>query len=288
MLGWLSLDSIPTRTTLCIALPNSELWQSQFLGAFLELTKAENWEEHGALSSEEMADEWRSVFFNFVDGTCSMIPVGTILEYGGDVAPDGFFLCDFSEFVRADFPELFAVIGTKYGPGNGTTTANLPGRAGRVGVGLDSGDPDFDAIGNTGGAKNHTLTIGQMPAHGHVQNSHNHVQDGHAHTQAAHAHTQAAHDHTVQDHNHFATFQAIAASGTARSIISSFAAGQQAVANASGLTNQTTPGINNSTPTINTQTATNQATTATNQNSGSGESHPNVMPFVVSNYIIKY
>lgn len=40
--------------------------------------------------------------------------------------------------------------------------------AGRVMVGLDSGDTDFDTVEETGGAKTHQLTIAEMPAHSHT------------------------------------------------------------------------------------------------------------------------
>jgi len=48
--------------------------------------------------------------------------------------------------------------------------------AGRVLVGLDSGDPDFDTLEETGGAKTVTLSVAQMPAHSHVQDAHSHTQ----------------------------------------------------------------------------------------------------------------
>jgi hypothetical protein len=53
--------------------------------------------------------------------------------------------------------------------GFGTWTAFA---AGRVLVGLDGGQTEFDTLGETGGAKTHTLTVDEMPAHTHsVPNS---------------------------------------------------------------------------------------------------------------------
>jgi hypothetical protein len=48
--------------------------------------------------------------------------------------------------------------------------------AGRMLVGYDSGDTDFDTLEETGGAKTVTLTEAQMPVHTHLQNAHSHVQ----------------------------------------------------------------------------------------------------------------
>jgi microcystin-dependent protein len=53
---------------------------------------------------------------------------------------------------------------------------------GRVLVGVDAADPDFDAAGKTGGAKTHTLTVAEMPSHTHAQDPHTHTQQPHRHT----------------------------------------------------------------------------------------------------------
>lgn len=167
MLGWLTKDSIPERITVCISLPNSEAWQADFRGCILQLTKSENWEEYGALSSLEMADEWRAIFFAFLSGECSMIPVGSVIRYAGtQTIPTGFLLCNGQAVSRSTYASLFAEVGTSFGNGNGTTTFNLPDCRGRVGVGLGD-DNEFMDMGQEGGAISHTLTTAQLPAHAH-------------------------------------------------------------------------------------------------------------------------
>lgn len=59
------------------------------------------------------------------------IPVGTILPYGGTTAPAGFLLCNGGAISRTTYANLFSVIGTAYGAGDGNTTFNLPNGTGR-------------------------------------------------------------------------------------------------------------------------------------------------------------
>src|SRR3990172_5507683 len=87
-----------------------------------------------------------------------------------------------------------AVVSTNPGTLLGFGTWSAFG-AGRVLVGLDSGDADFDTVEETGGAKTVTLDATMIPAHTHTQNAHTHTQDSHNHTQDAHTHTQNAHNH---------------------------------------------------------------------------------------------
>lgn len=94
-------------------------------------------------------------------------PSGTVVAFAGGSAPTGWLLANGSAVSRSTYARLFAVIGTAFGAGNGNTTFNLPNFKGRVGVGLDSSQTEFDTIGETGGAKRVTLTTSEMPSHTH-------------------------------------------------------------------------------------------------------------------------
>ena len=50
-----------------------------------------------------------------------------------------------------------------YGVGDGSTTFNVPNVGGRVLVGVDTAQAEFDALGSTGGEKAHTLTDAELP-----------------------------------------------------------------------------------------------------------------------------
>lgn len=83
------------------------------------------------------------------------------------VAPDGWVFAQGQAISRADHSDLFALYGTTFGAGDGATTFNVIDMRGRVPTGLDSTQTEFDAIGEAGGSKTHTLTVAQMPTHKH-------------------------------------------------------------------------------------------------------------------------
>ena len=100
------------------------------------------------------------------------VPVGAVVAYGSSTAPKGWLSCLGQEVYRGDYPDLFAIIGTTYGAGNGTTTFNLPNLSGRVVVGQGSGAGlTARSMGATGGAETHTLTTGEIPSHSHTSNA---------------------------------------------------------------------------------------------------------------------
>lgn len=52
--------------------------------------------------------------------------VGAIIAYGGVTLPENYLECNGQEVSRTDYEELFSIIGTTYGDGDGSTTFNLP------------------------------------------------------------------------------------------------------------------------------------------------------------------
>jgi len=80
-------------------------------------------------------------------------PVGSISLFAGTTAPSGWLICDGSAVSRTTYANLFSVIGTTYGAGDGSTTFNIPDIQGKVPVGINFSDTDFDTLGKTGGGK---------------------------------------------------------------------------------------------------------------------------------------
>ena len=76
------------------------------------------------------------------------ISVGTILPWSKTTAPTGFLKCDGSAVSRDTYNQLFQVIGTTYGSGDGSTTFNLPDLTSRSVVGANTSTN----VGQTGGA----------------------------------------------------------------------------------------------------------------------------------------
>lgn len=93
------------------------------------------------------------------------VPTGSLLMWSTTAAPTGYVFCDGSAVSRTTYAALFAVIGTTFGSGNGSTTFNLPNYNNRTPVGAGG----LYALGVTGGSKDanvvshtHTLSGGNV------------------------------------------------------------------------------------------------------------------------------
>ena len=97
-----------------------------------------------------------------------LVPIGSIQAYGGSTAPSGWLMCDGSAVSRTTYAELYSVIGTTYGTGDGSTTFNLPDLRGRVAQGAGTLDNINYALGATknAGLPNITGTFAKKASNG--------------------------------------------------------------------------------------------------------------------------
>lgn len=112
-------------------------------------------------------------------------PTGAVLPYAGSAAPSGWLLAQGQAVSRTTYAALFALIGTQYGVGDGSTTFNLPDIQGRVIAGLAGagGHGDVLSLGANDGSAlatrrprhQHTVTD---PTHNHGVNDPTHTHSG--------------------------------------------------------------------------------------------------------------
>lgn len=180
------------------------------------------------------------------------VPVGAVIDYWGSTAPSGFMFAYGQAISRTTYAELFAVMGTSAGAGDGTTTFNLPdyravtsvGKANMGGT-LRSLLSDFAAstLGSVFGAQSIALTSSQMPVH--------------THTVSGSTNSAGAHSHSVNAGGN------ATAGGTGELF--------------SGVDGGTTGSAGTHSHTI----------SVSADNAGGGASHPNVQPSIVCNKIIR-
>ena len=183
------------------------------------------------------------------------IPVGTISPYAGtDIStPAGWLFCAGQAVSRTTYAALYAVLGTVYGAGDGSTTFNVPDLRGRVVAGKDDmlgtaqnritsagSGITGTTLGASGGLQTHTLTEAQIPSHTHIQNAHGHPFNNYA----------SYYYDNYNDNTANVTY------GLDRYGVLTY------------ITNIT-------------------SVTATNQNTGGGGAHNNTQPTIITNYIIK-
>ena len=102
---------------------------------------------------------------NFSQLDAVRVPIGTMFPFAGNICPSSFLFCNGAAISRTTYANLFAIIGTAYGTGDGSTTFNVPDfTGGRTAVGKGGA---FTTLGETGGEIYHLLTKAEMPAHYH-------------------------------------------------------------------------------------------------------------------------
>jgi len=92
------------------------------------------------------------------------VPTGAVQAFAMTTVPSGWLACDGSTVSRTDYADLYALIGTSFGEGDGSTTFAVPSLQDKFALGLGT---TYATIAATGGEATHTLTVAEMPAHTH-------------------------------------------------------------------------------------------------------------------------
>ncbi|MCA6117873.1 tail fiber protein [Bradyrhizobium sp. WSM 1738] len=176
------------------------------------------------------------------------VPLAAGLDYWGPTTPNSAFAFPMGQAIsRTTYSALFGIIGTTYGPGDGSSTFNLPDKTGRVSAMKEPSASRLTStyfggsstsLGATGGSDSHTLTVAQLASH--------------------------AHPNTLSDpgHTHSGTVGGVNISVTS---------------NVGATVMQPGSSVGSSTTGI----------TITNANAGSGNAHNNVQPTIICNYVIR-
>jgi microcystin-dependent protein len=194
----------------------------------------------GSVTAEKIAD----------GALPSSVPTGMIAPFAGASAPLGWLFCQGQSVSRTTYADLFTALGGVSSPYGGVTSTNfnVPDLKGRVPVGLDSAQTEFDVRGETGGAKTHTLSTAQLPSHTHSGTTSTGLTNG----------TMIIPEFAGPNHN------ADYLTGWAASPATSL-----------GNNSSNFPGANH------------DHAFTTDGGSGTGQAHNNLQPYIVLNYIIK-
>lgn len=205
--------------------------------------------------------------------------VGEIRIWTSSSLPTGFLWCDGSAVSRTvTYDDLYAVIGTTFGIGDGSTTYNLPDLRGRIPVGKDDMDNtvgtgggaasrvtsggsgvDGATLGAVGGEQTHTLTTAELATHGHGV-----TDPGHSHSV-----TDPGHQHALLNQN---------AGGGGSQYISPTGSTASSYTPTNDIVNTHTTGL----------TVDSNTTGLTVNNNGSSSAHNNMQPSLICNFIIRY
>jgi microcystin-dependent protein len=189
------------------------------------------------------------------------IPLGGMIEYTGTTAPNSCFVLPFGQAIsRTTYATYFALVGTTYGSGDGSTTFNVIDKRGYVSAGkgdmggsagggnfgtvsTDNGTIICTTLGSKGGTATHILTSAEIPAHSHT------ISDpGHTHTGI-----QGTSNSGAQSHGYPVIGNALNNFNSDSAIITS---------NSTGIT-------------------------GTNANTGGGNAHALLQPTIIVNYVLR-
>jgi len=185
------------------------------------------------------------------------MPIGSIQPWLGATTPSGWLVCAGQAVSRTTYSTLFALVEDRFGPGNGTTTFNVPDIQGCQVIGATSLDGPISAEFHTGGF-NDAHSVGA-----HVGEAHSHSLTYTAFTELehdyTHAHSATATDGTITFAGH--TFSATSNQGQSHTHTSSVGSGATGSFVPTG-TNRASSGHTHTGPSVSTNTHSHTVSTS--------------------------
>jgi len=161
------------RVSLTFTFPAAPWFTREFLDAFLDMLEPENWEQVGSVTVEEATQAAELAYWSLTH------MVGTIVIYATTDPPANVLLCDGAQYLRVDYPALYAALAAPFIID--ADTFAVPDLRSRTAIGTGTGVGLTErAIGDTGGEEAHSLTTAENGVHshsdaGHIHSIHSHI-----------------------------------------------------------------------------------------------------------------
>lgn len=173
--GYLTPDMFTPTAYTCgrLRIPDNQLFLAAVMGALTDLTNAKSWQAFGTMTPEQAAYLALEMVNDFTmhRGTCML---GSIIAIATVDPPTGCILCDGSTYNRVDYPDLYALLLPVYKTdADHFVTPDLRGQV-VIGAPFTLHSTTYSA-GDGLGEYDHTLDVGEMPAHSHSNAPHDHI-----------------------------------------------------------------------------------------------------------------